>query len=48
LATFFQKRGDKMSDFVAILNAAGLTPLFVAVVVALGAITVYFAFIKKA
>jgi len=37
-----------MSDFVAVMNALGLTQYLVGVVVAMGAIALYFAFIRKA
>lgn len=36
-----------MSDFVFVLNAAGLLGPMIGVVIAFGAIAVYFGFIKK-
>jgi hypothetical protein len=36
-----------MGDFVAALNATGITTYLVAITVAFGAIALYFGFIKK-
>ena len=37
-----------MSDFVLALNMLGLTPIIIGVVVAFGAIALYFGFVRKA
>lgn len=36
-----------MSDLVLVLNMLGLTPYLVGMIIAFGAIAVYFGFIKK-
>lgn len=37
-----------VGDFVMVLNALGLTPIIISVIVAFSAITIYFAFMRKA
>lgn len=37
-----------MSDIIYVLNALGLTPVLVGIVIAFGAIALYFGFVKKA
>ena len=36
-----------MSDFIAVLNMLGWTPVLLGIVIAFGSIALYFGFIKK-